>query len=38
MGYNYKVRYKSVRLHINADALSRLPVGYDNSFIDNDSS
>ncbi|CAF4799109.1 unnamed protein product [Rotaria sp. Silwood1] len=36
MGYNYNIRYKPTRSHANADALSRLPVGYDNSFIDND--
>jgi transposase InsO family protein len=36
MGYNYNIRYKPTRFHANADALSRLPSGYDKSFIDND--
>ncbi|CAF2521404.1 unnamed protein product [Rotaria sp. Silwood2] len=37
MGYNYNIGYKPTQLHGNADALSRLPMPYDNSFIDNDS-
>lgn len=36
MGYNYVICYKPTRTHANADALSRLPLGYDNSFIDHD--
>ncbi|CAF3331177.1 unnamed protein product [Rotaria socialis] len=37
MGYNYNIRFKPTRSHANADALSRLPIPDDNSFIDNDS-
>ncbi|CAF4637437.1 unnamed protein product [Rotaria sp. Silwood2] len=36
MGYNYKIRYKPTICHANADALSRLPVGPDKSFVDKD--
>ncbi|CAF2035554.1 unnamed protein product [Rotaria magnacalcarata] len=36
MGYNYNIRYKSTKLRGNADALSRLPIPYDDSFIDSD--
>jgi transposase InsO family protein len=36
MGYNYNIRYKPTQSHANADALSRLPVGPDESFIDED--
>ena len=37
MGYSYQIRYKATRHHGNADGLSRLPVGDDNSFVDNES-
>ncbi|CAF1275192.1 unnamed protein product, partial [Didymodactylos carnosus] len=37
MGYSYHIRYKPTRLHANADALSRLPAGPDDSFVDNES-
>ncbi|CAF3487193.1 unnamed protein product, partial [Rotaria socialis] len=36
MGYNYSIRYKPTKLHGNADALSRLRIPYNNSFIDSD--
>jgi transposase InsO family protein len=36
MGYNYNIHFKPTQSHANADALSRLPAGYDDSFIDND--
>ncbi len=36
MGYNYNIRFKPTQSHANADALSRLPVGPDESFIDED--
>jgi transposase InsO family protein len=36
MGYSYVIHYKPTRLHSNADALSRLPVGPDHSFVDKD--
>ncbi|CAF1519589.1 unnamed protein product, partial [Adineta steineri] len=38
MGYTYTIRYKNTQSHGNADALSRLPVGPDDSFTDQDSS
>jgi hypothetical protein len=36
MSYSYTIRYKPTRLHNNADALSRLPVSPDLSFVEND--
>jgi RNase H-like domain found in reverse transcriptase len=36
MGYTYVIRYKSTYTHANADALSRLPAGPDESFVDDD--
>ena len=36
MGYTYTIRYKPTRLHGNADGLSRLPAGPDDSFVDED--
>jgi transposase InsO family protein len=37
MGYSYNIRYKPTRQHGNADGLSRLPSGNDDSFIDDES-
>ena len=36
MGYNYKIRYKPTKLQANADALSRLPMGPDDTFVDEE--
>ncbi len=36
MGYTYSIRYKSTHCHSNADGLSRLPVGPDDSFVDDE--
>lgn len=36
MGYTYTIQYKSTNHHSNADALSRLPVPDDHSFVDDD--
>ncbi|CAF1158398.1 unnamed protein product [Adineta steineri] len=37
MTYSYNIHFKPTQAHANADALSRLPVGDDNSFSDDDS-
>lgn len=37
MGYCYTIRYKPTKQHANADALSRLPVGDDVSFVGKES-
>ena len=36
MGYTYTIRYNSTRHHANADALSRLPSGPDDAFVDEE--
>lgn len=37
MGYSFRIRYKTTKANANADALSRLPCGPDDSFIDESS-
>ncbi|CAF1605744.1 unnamed protein product [Adineta ricciae] len=37
MGYNYVIHFKPTAHHANADALSRLPIPDDHSFVDTDS-
>ena len=37
MGYNYVIHFKPTEHHANADALSRLPIQDDKTFIDSDS-
>ena len=37
MAYTYTIKYKNTRLHSNADCLSRLPSGPDDTFKDEDS-
>ena len=37
MGYNYVIQFKPTERHANADALSRLPIPDDKTFIDCDS-
>ena len=37
MSYQYVIRFKPTQQHANADALSRLPIQDDQSFIDTDS-